>query len=106
MFHLYTHSNSTQNLVNTFDIESEVTVIPQERLKVGMRVAYTWQVTDNVTLIEKGTVSSYNDTVIFVKYDEQVHKLGMAGATAQATYPCDLIEIEHEHNDSIVTINV
>jgi hypothetical protein len=81
-------------------------MLSRDRLKVGMRVAYTWHVTNNVTLTEAGTVSSWNDSVVFVKYDEHVHKLGMAGATAQATYECDLVEIDHEYNDRIVTITL
>lgn len=72
-------------------------VIPINRLKVGMRVRYC----TDYPIGENGTVVSWNDTFIFVKYDYDIHRLGMAGATAQATYPTDLVEIQLDKNDKL-----
>lgn len=37
-----------------------------------------------------GTVSSKNDKIVFVRFDEQVSKLGWHGATSQGCNPKDL----------------
>ena len=39
---------------------------------------------------ENGTVTSKNDTYIFVKFDDPVSRLGWEGTTSQACSPCNL----------------
>lgn len=41
--------------------------------------------------VERGTISSYNDKYIFVKFDKQVNVLGWNETTAQSCYPEDLV---------------
>lgn len=50
-------------------------------MKVGDRVKYI----PNYGDCEWGSVSSWNDHYVFVKYDKQVSKLGWEGTTSQAT---------------------
>lgn len=37
-----------------------------------------------------GTVSSVNDFLVFVKFDEQLNKFGWEGTTSQGCHPTDL----------------
>jgi hypothetical protein len=39
---------------------------------------------------EEGRISSWNDQYIFVKFNEQLNKLGWEGTTSNACYPNDL----------------
>jgi hypothetical protein len=49
------------------------------------------RIADRVTYNdEKGTVSSRNETYVFVKFDQDVKRLGWDGATAKACRPEDL----------------
>ncbi len=75
-------------------------MLDETRLKAGMRVRYY---TDVPGLSQDGTVSSWNETLVFVKYDDRVHKHGMIGTTAEGTYRRDLVEIDHAYNDRITT---
>lgn len=59
--------------------------------KEGDRVAY--KARHEATLIW-GTVSSVNDTYVFVRFDEQVSKLGWHGTTSQACTPKQLVKEE------------
>lgn len=64
-----------------------------EQIEVGQRVLYipTHANKDrNHPDCRWGTVSGKNHKFAFVRYDEQVSKLGWDGATTQATRPEDL----------------
>jgi hypothetical protein len=76
-------------------------MIEASQLKVGMRVMYVGGGSDTWSFRDKGTVSSWNDKYVFVKYDEQVHRLSMEGATAKATTRSSLVEIELEYNRAL-----
>jgi len=54
----------------------------------GERVAFV----DYDGTKERGTVSSVNSKFVFVRFDEQVAKLGWAGTTSQSCDPRDLIK--------------
>ncbi len=60
----------------------------------GMRVVYVPGHADgnvNHPDVERGTVSSTNDKYVFVRFDEQVSRLGWDGATSQSCKPEDLV---------------
>ena len=59
----------------------------------GARVAYTGAVPPGQPFtgnLQWGTISSRSDKCIFVRFDDQVAKLGWDGATSQACRPEDL----------------
>lgn len=56
--------------------------------KAGMRVAYIPM--HDPEAKEHGKVSSVGSKYVFVRFDEQVDKLGWDGATSQACDPSDL----------------
>ncbi|HEY5865113.1 MAG TPA: hypothetical protein VI542_06105 [Candidatus Tectomicrobia bacterium] len=60
----------------------------------GQRVFYCNRTYHHTTpqkiTYEPGTVSSTNDTYVFVKFDAQVVRMGWQGTTAQACHPGDL----------------
>lgn len=62
-----------------------------EDLKVGMRVRY---VTYIPGLSENGTVSSWNEAWVFVKFDSSVAKHGFDGACAEGCNLSALVFIE------------
>lgn len=51
-----------------------------------------WHANDDLSHpdVEAGQVSSWNDRVVFVKFDKQVAKLGWEGTTSQACDPQQL----------------
>lgn len=60
----------------------------------GMRVRYIPGVASGDKthpFCEDGTVSSNNGKYVFVRFDEQVQKLGFDGATSKSCDPSDLI---------------
>lgn len=63
-----------------------------EEIETGQRVIYIPKHANkdrNHPDCRWGTVSSKNDKFAFVRYDEQVSRLGWEGATSQATKPED-----------------
>jgi hypothetical protein len=51
-----------------------------------------------------GTVSSWNASGVFVKFDAQLQRFGWAGTTAQLCRAADLVEIDHVENDGVIAI--
>jgi hypothetical protein len=78
-------------------------MITQNRLKAGMRVRY---VTDCPNHSENGTVSSWNEAYVFVKFDERVLRHGMGGTTAEGCDHRDLLEIDREYNDRLQATSI
>lgn len=60
--------------------------------KIGMRVAYVPGAINDVA--ERGTVTSTNERLVFVKFDKHVEKFGWEGTTAEVRFPYDLVKLE------------
>lgn len=69
--------------------------------KPRMRVCYVPYSGCDTALQEYGEISSWNEKVIFVKFDKQLNKFGWDGTTSQACTPSDLFTCKADANFNV-----
>lgn len=94
--HRHRHLNSMENIPQPTTHVIDTVGMKVSDLKERMRVRYVPSHAKGDVYhkdCEDGTVSSWNSSNVFVKFDKQLARMGWSGTTAQSCYPKDLIPL-------------